>query len=96
MQWENLLHLDTIKARSKPIQPPKKPEAAPFFLPTVPGLASKPVFAAAGSVDGIAAGEGTEAEDGLDEAGELSLCLAAICVGPLLQQPAGQSGCSGG
>ncbi|KAF8055387.1 WDR36 [Scenedesmus sp. PABB004] len=47
-QWENLLHLDTIKARSKPLQPPKKPEAAPFFLPTVPGLAGQPTFAAGG------------------------------------------------
>jgi hypothetical protein len=46
-QWETLLHLDAIKARSKPIQPPKKPEAAPFFLPTVPGLEGNPVFDAA-------------------------------------------------
>lgn len=44
LQWENLLHLDTIKARSKPLQPPKKPEAAPFFLPTVPTLAGQPTF----------------------------------------------------
>ena len=26
------------------MQPPKKPEAAPFFLPTVPGLEGRPVF----------------------------------------------------
>lgn len=58
-QWENLLHLDTIKARSKPIQPPKKPEAAPFFLPTVPGLSRQPQFAAAGDggANGTDAGE---------------------------------------
>jgi hypothetical protein len=61
-QWENLLHLDTIKARSKPLAPPKKPEAAPFFLPTVPGLSRNPVFTADGSK------EGEEGEDG--EAGE--------------------------
>jgi len=36
-QWQNLVHLDTIKARNKPVEPPKKPEAAPFFLPTVLG-----------------------------------------------------------
>lgn len=37
VQWHNLVHLDAIKARSKPVQPPKKPEAAPFFLPTLAG-----------------------------------------------------------
>ena len=34
-----------MQERSKPIQPPKKPEAAPFFLPTVSTLARNPVFA---------------------------------------------------
>lgn len=62
MQWENLLHLDTIKARSKPIQPPKKPEAAPFFLPTVPGLSGQPQFAAA---DGTAADADEAAVEGV-------------------------------
>lgn len=32
--WKTLLHLEEIKERNKPLQPPKKPEAAPFFLPT--------------------------------------------------------------
>ena len=36
-QWQTLVHLDAIQARSRPLQPPKKPEAAPFFLPTVAG-----------------------------------------------------------
>lgn len=27
-----------LQERSKPIEPPKKPEAAPFFLPTVAGV----------------------------------------------------------
>ncbi|CAD5111627.1 DgyrCDS920 [Dimorphilus gyrociliatus] len=40
-RWENLLHLDVIKARNKPKEPPKKPQNAPFFLPTVPGLVPK-------------------------------------------------------
>lgn len=65
LQWENLLHLDTIKARSKPIQPPKKPEAAPFFLPTVPGLSGQPTFVAADA--GVAAAKAAEGEQ---EAGE--------------------------
>ena len=34
-RWQNLLHLDLIRARNKPIAPPKKPEAAPFFLPSL-------------------------------------------------------------
>lgn len=36
----------TPQARNKPIEPPKKPEAAPFFLPTLVGAAAgrNPVF----------------------------------------------------
>eukprot|EP01024_Parvocaulis_polyphysoides_P017219 TRINITY_DN17610_c0_g1_i2.p2 TRINITY_DN17610_c0_g1~~TRINITY_DN17610_c0_g1_i2.p2 ORF type:complete len:212 (-),score=32.47 TRINITY_DN17610_c0_g1_i2:114-749(-) len=37
-QWQNLGHLDIIQARNKPNEPPKQPEAAPFFLPTVPNF----------------------------------------------------------
>ncbi|KAK3255010.1 hypothetical protein CYMTET_35800 [Cymbomonas tetramitiformis] len=33
-QWKSLMSLQTIKARNKPKAPPKKPELAPFFLPT--------------------------------------------------------------
>ena len=40
-RWLNLLHLDVIKAKNKPKAPPKKPKAAPFFLPTIPGLETK-------------------------------------------------------
>ena len=40
-RWKNLLHLDVIKAKNKPKAPPKKPKAAPFFLPTIPGLETK-------------------------------------------------------
>lgn len=43
-QWDSLAHIEVIKARNKPLQPPKKPEAAPFFLPTLPGLDPNPVF----------------------------------------------------
>lgn len=45
-QWLNLVHIDSIKSRNKPIEPPKKPEAAPFFLPTVSGANAgrDPVF----------------------------------------------------
>ncbi|XP_063066369.1 WD repeat-containing protein 36 [Engraulis encrasicolus] len=37
-RWKNLLSLDIIKRRNKPKEPPKVPKAAPFFIPTVPGL----------------------------------------------------------
>jgi U3 small nucleolar RNA-associated protein 21 len=42
--WANLGRLDHILARNRPIEPPKKPEAAPFFLPTAAGL--NPTFVA--------------------------------------------------
>ncbi|MCJ1420178.1 hypothetical protein MMC32_006535 [Xylographa parallela] len=36
-RWQSLLHLDTIAARNKPTAPPKAPEKAPFFLPSLEG-----------------------------------------------------------
>lgn len=53
--WVNLLHLDTIAERNKPQEPVQDKEAAPFFLPTVQGLA--PAFLNEG-VSGAAAGQG--------------------------------------
>ncbi|KAJ4709171.1 WD40 repeat [Melia azedarach] len=43
-QWQSLINLDIIKARNKPIEPPKKPEKAPFFLPLVPSLSGEISF----------------------------------------------------
>ncbi|EXJ58229.1 hypothetical protein A1O7_05654 [Cladophialophora yegresii CBS 114405] len=37
-RWQTLLNLDRIRARNKPIQPPEKPKAAPFFLGTSASL----------------------------------------------------------
>ncbi|TIC19510.1 WD40 repeat-like protein [Wallemia mellicola] len=34
-RWTTLLNLDTIKERNKPIEAPKAPEKAPFFLPSL-------------------------------------------------------------
>lgn len=31
-RWQTLLQLDDIRARNKPIEPPKEPQKAPFFL----------------------------------------------------------------
>lgn len=36
-RWQTLLHLDLIKQRNKPIEAPKAPEKAPFFLPSSRG-----------------------------------------------------------
>ncbi|KZP01180.1 Utp21-domain-containing protein [Calocera viscosa TUFC12733] len=36
-RWQTLLNLETIQQRNKPKEPPKPPEKAPFFLPTLPG-----------------------------------------------------------
>lgn len=46
-RWCNLQHLDTIKEHNKPVEPPKQPKQAPFFLPTMPGVnpTFKPVSA---------------------------------------------------
>ncbi|KAI8915791.1 quinon protein alcohol dehydrogenase-like superfamily [Gorgonomyces haynaldii] len=33
-RWQNLLSLEAIKKRNKPVEPPKEPEKAPFFLQT--------------------------------------------------------------
>ncbi|KAF5952358.1 hypothetical protein HYC85_010302 [Camellia sinensis] len=43
-QWQSLTNLDIIKARNKPIEPPKKPEQAPFFLPSIPSLSGEILF----------------------------------------------------
>jgi U3 small nucleolar RNA-associated protein 21 len=39
-RWQTLLNLDSIRARNKPIQPPEKLKAAPFFLGTSASLAN--------------------------------------------------------
>lgn len=33
-QWQTLLHLDEIRQRNKPKEPPKPPQKTPFFLPS--------------------------------------------------------------
>lgn len=51
-QWQGLINLDIIKVRNKPIEPPKKPEKAPFFLPSVPSLSGEILFKPSEPVDG--------------------------------------------
>ncbi|GMH23837.1 hypothetical protein Nepgr_025680 [Nepenthes gracilis] len=43
-QWHSLINLDIIKVRNKPIELPKKPEKAPFFLPSIPSLSGDIMF----------------------------------------------------
>jgi len=57
-RWANLPILDMIRQRNKPVEPPKKPKAAPFFLPTTDSLGG---FAFEKIVD---ADEGDAGEDG--------------------------------
>lgn len=55
--WATLFNLEVVKARNRPIQPPKKPEAAPFFLATVhKGGEVEPSFADMGAAAGAPAG----------------------------------------
>uniref|UniRef100_K3W5I7 Small-subunit processome Utp21 domain-containing protein n=1 Tax=Globisporangium ultimum (strain ATCC 200006 / CBS 805.95 / DAOM BR144) TaxID=431595 RepID=K3W5I7_GLOUD len=42
--WQSLFNLELIKKRNKPIEPPKAPEQAPFFLPTMRKDDVKPTF----------------------------------------------------
>ncbi|KAN0077061.1 Utp21 specific WD40 associated putative domain containing protein [Tylopilus felleus] len=37
-RWQTLLNIEVIQRRNQPTEPPKKPEQAPFFLPTLPGV----------------------------------------------------------
>lgn len=48
-RWQTLLHLDVIRLRNKPKEPPKPPEKAPFFLPSLES--SKPAQALAIQTD---------------------------------------------
>ncbi len=52
-----------LQARNKPIEPPKKPAAAPFFLPTVSGANAgrNPVFDAAQGAPSALAADGEDA-----------------------------------
>lgn len=51
-QWTTLANLAAIKRRNAPVEPMKKPAAAPFFLPTRPGLAAAFDFSAAANDGG--------------------------------------------
>ncbi|XP_059453990.1 U3 small nucleolar RNA-associated protein 21 homolog isoform X2 [Corylus avellana] len=62
-QWQSLINLDIIKARNKPIEPPKKPEKAPFFLPSVPSLSGEILFKPSKTADEKKDAKGDEVEN---------------------------------
>lgn len=61
-QWQSLINLDIIKARNKPIEPPKKPEKAPFFLPSIPSLSGEILFKPTESAEGDKDSQASETE----------------------------------
>jgi len=40
-RWQTLLNLEVIQQRNRPKEPPKQPQKAPFFLPTVGGVETR-------------------------------------------------------
>lgn len=58
--WQTLLHLDTIRQRNKPVEPPKAPEKAPFFLPSLDS--SKPVMTVEEPTDSLGLEEAVRIE----------------------------------
>lgn len=61
--WATLFNLEVVKARNRPIEPPKKPPAAPFFLATVhKGGDAAPSFPEVGTAAAAAAAAGKRPE----------------------------------
>ena len=58
-----------MQERSRPVQPPQKPEAAPFFLPTLATLEKNPVFDTEASVPAAEAAITTNGLPGWGEDG---------------------------
>lgn len=62
--WATLFNLEVVKARNRPIEPPKKPEAAPFFLTTIhKGGQVEPSFPEAGTTAALEAVSKAKRED---------------------------------
>ncbi len=85
--------LSPLQARNKPIEPPKKPAAAPFFLPTLAGVDAgrNPVFDF-GAADGQQGGEGGAA----DPAAEAALAARAAAAWGDGEDEAEEGGSEGG
>lgn len=59
-RWQNLLHIDLIRQRNKPLEAAKKPEKAPFFLPSLRDVEKGLVPSGTNTAGGSG---GNEAED---------------------------------
>ena len=85
-QWLGMIHIDNIKTRNKPIEPPKKPEAAPFFLPTATGVNAgrDPVFISEEDQERVrkaaaaAWGDEDDAEEGDEDPGQMHESREAV------------------
>ena len=73
--WVHLSKLDLIAQRNKPVMPPSKPAAAPFFLPTASGLTpsfvvgTAPPAALTGGTDALEDDESSGDEGGVKGSG---------------------------
>ena len=74
-RWANLSHLADIRRRNKPKEAPKAPKHAPFFLPTIAGLA--PEFDVTGGAPEL--GEGTSKVLNFGKIGVKSPFQQALC-----------------
>ncbi|KAK9106301.1 hypothetical protein Syun_022312 [Stephania yunnanensis] len=79
-QWQSLVNLDIIKLRNKPIEPPKQPEKAPFFLPSLPSLSGEILFKPSELIS-------TEKNSGSDgvESGQMKIMKADLQLSQFLE-----------
>jgi U3 small nucleolar RNA-associated protein 21 len=59
-RWQTLLNLESIRERNKPVQPPEKPKAAPFFLGSSLTNGNKDTLQASAEDTAVQAIEATE------------------------------------
>lgn len=77
--WATLFNLEVVKARNRPIEPPKKPEAAPFFLATVHREGEvAPSFPEVGSTAAAAAAAAGKGKPRIAAASDVEQSMATI------------------
>jgi len=89
-KWMATLHLDLVKERNKPVEPPKPLPNAPFFLPTAhEGVRPRFVAPAEGDDDedgGLGAGAGASAPSSRHLRDESSIGLSGMPLQALLRK----------
>ena len=87
--WATLFNLEVVKARNRPIEPPKKPEAAPFFLATVHRAGeAEPSFPEAGTMVALAGSRKGKGEDDIEDRGKAGVGVGDSKTRLLLPQAA--------